>query len=137
VEGGVLFGYRYSPLGRATATYNYSLTDSINANFYSEHLIQGTIEHYFAPFMVFVRPELRLRSYQGTLVVGTDGSTTRDDTIFAATVGMRYNFRDWVAGTLDYHVEDVQTDFRYMAAGQIQDPSYVRHELLLGIRAAY
>lgn len=137
VEGGVLFGYRYSPLGRATATYNYSLTDSINANFYSEHLIQGTIEHYFAPFMVFVRPELRLRSYQGTLVVGTDGSTTRDDTIFAATLGMRYNFRDWVAGTLDYHVEDVQTDFRYMAAGQIQDPSYVRHELLLGIRAAY
>lgn len=137
VTGGVLFGYRYSPLGRVTATYDYIPTDSINANYYSEHLIQLTIEQYFAPFVVFARPELRLRSYQGTIVMATDGSTTRDDTIFAATAGIRYNFRDWIAGTLDYRIEDDQTDFRYMAAGAIQDPSYVRHELLLGVRAAY
>jgi hypothetical protein len=64
-------------------------------------------------------------------------SDTRDDTILGATLGMRYNFRDWIAGTLDYHLEDVQTDFRYMTDGLILNPSYVRHELMLGVRAAY
>jgi hypothetical protein len=138
VEGGALFGYRYSPLGRVTALYSYDHSDSINANFYRDHLFQVTFEQYFAPFVVFARPELRLREYEGTIVMGTAGGTTRDDTIFAATVGMRYNFRDWLAGTLDYRVEDVQSDFRYAVEGGRQvNPSYVRHELMLGVRAAY
>jgi hypothetical protein len=137
VEGGLTFGYRYSPLGRVTATYAYDHSDSINANFYRDHLFQLTFEQYFAPFVVFARPELRLREYEGTIVMGTTG-TTRDDTILAATVGIRYNFRDWIAGTLDYRLDDVMTDFRYtVAGGQVVDPSYVRHELMLGVRAAY
>jgi hypothetical protein len=137
VEGGLLFGYRYSALGRATALYNYSQADSINANFYSEHLVQVTLEQYFAPFVVFARPELRLRQYQGTIVMDTAGSTTRNDTIFGGSVGLRYNFRGWLAGTLDYTLEDVQTDFRYVAGRVTVDPSYVRQELMLGVRAAY
>ena len=136
-EGGVLFGYRYSPLGRVTLDYDYNLTDSINANFYREHVLQATLEHFFVPFVLFARPELRLRTYEGTFVPATNGSRTRDDTIFAATLGARYNFRDWIAGTLDYQVTDVQTDFRYMTPVGIQNPSYVRHELMLGVRAAY
>ena len=65
-------------------------------------------------------------------------SDTRDDTILGATLGVRYGFRDWIVGTLDYHLQDVQTDFRYDAGGgMIINPSYVRHELLLGVRAAY
>ena len=135
---GVLFGYRYSPLGRVTGLYSYEHADSINANFYRDHLFQLTFEQYFAPFVVFARPELRLREYQGTSQVVMGGSSdTRDDTILAITLGMRYNFRDWIAGTLDYRLSDVQTDFRYMAGGVTLNPSYVRHELMLGVRAAY
>lgn len=138
VEGGVLFGYRYSPLGRITALYSYDHTDSINANFYRDHLIQLTVEQYFAPFVVFARPEVRFRRYEGTIVMGTTGNV-RDDTILAITAGMRYNFRDWIAGTLDYRLSDVQTDFRYDAGAShpALNPSYIRHELLLGVRAAY
>ncbi|HEX8107955.1 MAG TPA: hypothetical protein VF516_09525 [Kofleriaceae bacterium] len=138
VQGGVLFGYRYSPLGRVTAQYDYSQYDSINANFYSEHLVALTLEQYFASFILFARPELRLRSYQGTIVMDVNGSTTRDDTIVAVTVGMRYNFRGWLAATLDYNLQDDQTDFRYTVGRFANlDPSYIRHELMLGVRAAY
>lgn len=138
VDGGALFGYRYSPLGRITAQYSYSQSDSINANFYSEHLVAVTLEQYFAPFILFARPELRLRSYQGTIVMDVNGSTTRDDTIVAVTAGMRYNFRGWLAATLDYNLQDDQTDFRYTVGRFANlDPSYVRHELMLGVRAAY
>jgi len=137
IDGGILFGYRYSPLGRVTALYSYSHQDSINANFYRDHLLQGSIEQYFVPFVVFARPELRIREYDGTIVMGTNGNV-RNDVIIGATVGMRYSFRDWIAGTLDYQLQVVQTDFKYNAGGGIvDDPSYVRHELLLGVRAAY
>jgi hypothetical protein len=84
-----------------------------------------------------VRPEIRFREYEGTLVMGTTGNT-RDDLLFGAVVGMRYSFRDWIAATLDYQLTIDQTDFRYSpGAGLMDDPSYVRHELLLGVRAAY
>ena len=137
LAGGVLLGYRYSPLGRVTASYSYEHQDSINANFYRDHAVQATIEHLVAPFVVFARPELRFRRYEGTVVMGTTG-TTRNDTIFGATVGMRYSFRDWIAATLDYQLQDIQTDFRYNAGNGVEvDPSYIRHELLLGVRAAY
>jgi hypothetical protein len=136
LDAGVMLGYRYSPFGRVTALYDYSHQDSINANFYRDHLFQVTLEHYFVPFMVFARPELRLREYDGTLVMGTTG-TTRDDQLIGATVGMRYSFRDWLAGTLDYQLQSDQTDFRYTVDGVTVDPSYVRHELLVGVRAAY
>ena len=138
LTAGVQFGYRYSPLGRITLLYDYVHQDSINANFYRDHVFQATLEQLVVPFVLYARPELRLRQYQGTIVMETNGSTTRDDTIFGATVGMRYGFRDWIAATLDYQLQLVQTDFRYDAGGgRTIDPSYVRHELLVGVRAAY
>jgi hypothetical protein len=137
VAAGLMFGYRYSPLGRVTALYSYQHQDSINANFYRDHVVQASIEQYLVPFVVFARPEMRLRQYEGTIVMGTTGNT-RDDLIVSATVGMRYSFRDWIAGTLDYQLSVVQTDFTYDAGGGVvDDPSYIRQELLLGIRAAY
>ena len=140
VTAGVLFGYRYSPLGRVTALYSYDHHDSINANFYRDHLFQGSLEQYFVPFVLFAQPELRLRQYDGTIVMGTTGNTTRNDLLVGVTLGARYSFRDWIAGTLDYQLQVVQTDFRYQTTGSMPvtvDPSYVRHELLVGIRAAY
>jgi hypothetical protein len=137
LTAGAMLGYRYSPLGRVSALYSYDHQDSINANFYRDHLFQGTIEQYLVPFIVFAQPELRLRRYEGTIVMGTTGRT-RDDLIVGATVGMRYSFRQWIAATLDYQLQYVNTDFRYDAGGgMIIDPSYVRHELLVGVRAAY
>jgi len=137
IDAGLLFGYRYSPLGRVTALYSYSHQDSINANFYRDHTFQASLEQYFVPFVVFVRPELRLRQYDGTIVMGTNGNV-RNDVIISGTAGVRYSFRDWIAGTLDYQLSFVQTDFKYNAGGGlVDDPSYVRHELLLGVRATY
>ncbi len=137
LDAGVLFGYRYSPLGRMTVLYSYSHQDSINANFFRDHTFQASLEQYLAPFVLFVRPELRLRQYQGTIVMGTNGNV-RDDVIISGTVGVRYSVREWIAATLDYQLSVVQTDFKYNAgAGLVDDPSYVRHELLLGVRAAY
>ncbi|HEY0195811.1 MAG TPA: hypothetical protein VGC42_32075 [Kofleriaceae bacterium] len=135
--GGLFFGYRYSPLGRVTLRYGYEHQDSINANFYRDHVIQASVEQYFVPFLVYVRPELRFRQYDGTLVMGSSGYV-RNDTIVAATVGLRYNFRDWIAATLDYQLALVDTDFRYdPGVGMQIDPSYVRHQVLIGVRAAY
>ena len=69
--------------------------------------------------------------------MGTTGNT-RDDLIVAVTAGVRYSFRDWIAGTLDYQLAVIQTDFKYnVGGGLVDDPSYVRQELLLGVRAAY
>lgn len=138
VAGGLQLGYRYSPLGRATFSYNYAHQDSINANFYRDHRFNMTLEQYLVPFVIFAQPELMVRQYDGTLVMGTDASRVRNDLIFGATAGVRYSFRDWLAATIDYHVQSVQTDFKYdTGTGLIDDPSYVRHELLLGVRAAY
>jgi len=50
VVGGIDFGYRYSPFGRFTVTYSYEHQDSINANFYRDHIIRGTLDHVFVPF---------------------------------------------------------------------------------------
>ncbi|MBC7977234.1 MAG: hypothetical protein H7138_19840 [Myxococcales bacterium] len=137
LDAGILAGYRYSPLGRVTAMYSYSHQDSINANFYRDHVIQGSIEQYLVPFVLFARPELRIREYEGTIVMGTNGNV-RNDVIVSGTVGMRYGFRNWIAATLDYQLSIISTDFKYNAGGGvIDDPSYVRHELLLGVRAAY
>lgn len=140
--GGVFLGYRYSPLGRFTMRYGYEHQDSINANFYRDHVVQASLEQYFVPFLLYIQPELRFRQYDGTIVTGTTGAgvtgLTRNDTILATTIGMRYNFRDWIAATLDYQLQMVSTDFRYdPGTGQPFNPSYTRHQLMVGVRAAY
>lgn len=138
LSAGAMAGYRYSPLGRVTAMYSYDHADSINANFFRDHLFRLTFEQYVIPFVLFAQPELRLRQYDGTIVMDTNGTTTRNDTIIGVTAGVRYNFRDWIAGTLDYQLQYVHTDFQYQASDTvIVNPSYTRHELMLGIRAAY
>jgi opacity protein-like surface antigen len=136
VIGGVQVGYRYSPLGRALLMYSYDHQDSINANFYRDHVLQLIVEQQLAPFALFVRPELHFRRYEGLLPQIVPSTPVRDDTIFDLWAGGRYNFRDWVAATLEYHVTSDQTDFTYTFNGLMDSPSYVRHEVLLGLRAA-
>lgn len=133
---GAQLGYRYSPLGRATLQYMLQYQDSVNANYFRDHIIQLSIQQAYEPVVFLLQPEVHFREYVGiTQVVGP---ATRDDLIFAAIAGVHYNFRNWFAGTLDYRVSVVSTDYRYMpiGGGMIDDPSFVHHELLLGVRAA-
>jgi hypothetical protein len=133
---GAQLGYRYSPLGRATLAYDLMYMDSVNANYYRDHVIRFNVEQLFAPLVFVAQPEIHFRRYEGTLVMGTGGETSRNDFIFSVIAGIHYNFRNSLAATLDYHFSTVQTDFRYMVDGIIDDPGFMRHQLLAGIRWA-
>jgi hypothetical protein len=142
VTGGVQLGFRYSPRGRVTVMYNYDHQDSVNANFYRDHLLKLEINQQFVPFAVDLGGELHLRRYQGvtdvTGVVPLDGSNIRDDVIGAINAGARYMFREWFAAVATYQFSAIATDFEYDAGGGfIDDPSYLRHQLMVGVRAAY
>lgn len=137
ILGGLQAGYRYAHTGRVTAMYDYSHQDSINANFFRDHLVRVEIEQQFVPFVVHVAPEIRFRRYEGvTSVIGAAGMDVRDDIIVSVSAGARYNFRDWFAGVVEYRLNAVQTNFTYMSGNVLDDPSYVRHELIAGVRAA-
>jgi hypothetical protein len=116
--------------------YSLQYQDSINANYYRDHVIQLLFEQLVNPFVVVVQPEVHFREYNGVTIV--NGPMTRDDVIFAVVAGVHYNFRNWIAATLNYRFSMVDTDYRYMpiGGGSVLDPSYVRHELLAGVRFA-
>ncbi|MDB4963233.1 MAG: hypothetical protein JWP01_3232 [Myxococcales bacterium] len=134
ILGGLQFGYRYTPTGRITGLYEYTHQDSINANFYRDHAVRLNIEQELAPFLLTLAPEARLRRYQGVTRVVPGGSDTRDDVILSVTGGLRYHFRDSLAGIIEYRLTAVETD--YMTGVFGDDPSYVRHEIIAGVRAA-
>lgn len=134
---GTQLGYRYSPLGRLALGYHLLYNDSVNANFYRDHVVQLNIEQLFAPLVFMVQPEVHFRTYEGTIVTGAGGERVRNDLIFSVIAGVHYNFRNSLAATLDYHFSTVQTDFVYMVDGtELDDPGFVRHQLLAGVRWA-
>lgn len=135
VLGGLQFGYRYAPTGRITATYEYLHSDSINANFFRDHAIRGQLEQRFgAPLLFVAAPEFRLRRYEGVMSVVPGGADTRDDLIFAAQAGLRWHFRESIAALIDYRFTMIDTDYVTGMFGD--DPSYQRHEVVAGVRAA-
>lgn len=135
---GAQAGYRYSELGRVTLGYNYVHQDSINANYYRDHAITLGLTHAINPFVILVQAGLTFRQYDGLIVTSGTPMDTRSDVIGAITAQAHYNFRDWLAASIDYHFTDVQTDYTYTTAdGFTDNPSFVRHEVLAGIRAAY
>ena len=131
---GAQVGWRYSPLGRAQLAYDLIYQDSVNANFYRDHVVRLNIEQLFVPFVLMVQPEVHFRRYEGITIVM--GPPTRDDTIISVVAGALYNFRNSLALTLNYHFSMVESDYRYMVDGIVDDPSFMRHELLAGIRWA-
>lgn len=136
VLGGVQLGYRYSPLGRVSAMYEYRHEDSINSNYFRDHVIQASLDQNIVPFVLSIAPELHFRRYNGiqTLIPGIPD--TRDDVIFAAAASLQYFFRNSIAAVAQYRFSTVQTDYMYTLDGETDDPSYVRHELIVGLRAA-
>jgi hypothetical protein len=139
VTGGAQFGYRFSPHGHLAAMYEYDFHDSINANFYRDHALKLKLEQQMLDrFAISAAAEVRFRLYRGIIMEVNSTETDRSDVIFSVPLGATYNFRDWIAATLDYKFTTVQTDFRYMAdMGVLDDPSYTRHSLMAGVRAAY
>lgn len=133
---GSQIAYRYSPLGRASLAYNLMYSDSVNANYYRDHVIAFNLEQLLVPFVFMVQPEIHFRQYNGTIIPGVGGVTTRNDLIFSLIAGLHYNFRTSLAVTLDYHFSTVQTDFSYMSTGVLDDPGFTRHQLLAGLRWA-
>lgn len=131
---GAAIGYRYSPLGRVALTYDLQYQDSVNANYYRDHVIRLLVQQAINPLVFMIQPELHFRRYDGIALVA--GPASRSDVIFAVISGAHYNFRNWIAATLNYHLSAVETDYRYMTDGMVEDPSFVRHELLLGLRVA-
>ena len=135
MTGGAYFEYRYSVVSAVRLRYAYVHADSLNANFYRDHVIQGWLEHKLDRFGLFASPELRFRRYAGfTAVMGS--STDREDVIAAAAVGARYQFRNWVTASAQYRVVSDSTDFRVTQGGEMLDPSYVTHEVFAGVRLA-
>ena len=134
VIGGAYFEYRYSVLSKFRLMYNYSYQDSINANFYHEHAFLGWLEQKVTPVALYVSPQVRLREYEG--ITGEMAQPNRSDVIFAAEVGVRYQFRNWISASALYRFTDDSTGYRYTDATMV-DPSYMRHEAYVGIRAAY
>jgi hypothetical protein len=135
VDVDTLLAFRYSPLGRLGIGYSLVYQDSVNANFFRDHLIRGFLMHDMAPVVFVLAPELHFREYQGLTIPGN--MPVRDDTIFGLVAGLHYAYRDWIGIVLDYRYSVVSTDFRYMDAnGNSINPSYQNHEAMLGMRVA-
>lgn len=128
------FGYRYSPMGRIALIYSLEYADSINANYYRDHVLRAWLRQYVRPIAFMVQPEVHFRQYNGITLV--PGAMTRDDLIFAVIAGGSYNFRNWIAATLNYRFTSVSTDYVDNSSMPPDDPSYARHELLAGVRVA-
>jgi len=136
IIGGIGLGYRYSELGRVYVQYLREYLDSINANFYGEDVIRAWAYQRLGRLVFSVQPEVHFRTYQGTIIASTTGATNRTDDIYAIIAGVSYNLKDQLQIALDYRFTDLSTDFRYMTSGVVIDPSYARHAVLLGFRAA-
>jgi hypothetical protein len=139
VTGALRLGYRFSPFGLVVGQYEFDYHDSINANFYRDHAINARLEQLVRDRVALnLGAEVRFRLYEGVLAEVMGSDTNRSDLIFAVSGGATFNFRDWIAATLDYKFVTDQTDFRYMPEpGLEDDPSYTRHIVMAGVRAAY
>ncbi len=138
VIGSIHAGYRLSPELRMVAMYEYGFEDSINANFYRDHAFKYRADYRRDRFTLSAGAELRFRLYRQVIPEVMSVERDRYDTIFAVGAGAVYNFKNWIAATLDYQLAIDETDFRYMAdATTLDDPSYVRQSIMVGVRAAY
>jgi len=136
--GGLQLGYRYSQFGRIQLNYGWLYSDSINANYFRDEVISALLTQQVGVLSFELQPELHFREYNGIATLVPGAVDTRFDTVVSVIAGVHYAFRNWIAATLDYHFTDVNTDYRYPATATNEpfNPSYVRHDVLLGVRVA-
>ncbi len=136
-EVGAELGYRYAPNGRIVASYTWEHRDSVNSNYYRDHRLAGQLDQQFgARLLATGFADVRFRGYRGVPAV-LGGGPSRDDLIFS--IGARGSFvlRDTFAFVAQYRTDVDQTDYVSMFDGMADDPSYVRHEVTAGVRAAF
>jgi hypothetical protein len=134
---GAQLAFRYSPFGSIALGYRYDFQDSINANFYSEHVGEARVVQQVGDRLVgeaWIAGHLR--HYDG-VPMSLGGGTSRDDVIFVTGVEGKYLLREWLGLNGTLHFASDQTDFRYDAGAGLDDPSFSRFELFLGLIAAY
>lgn len=132
---GAEVGYRYSPVGRIVLEYAWDHKDSVNADFYGEHLLGARLDQQFGPRIVATATgEVRWRTYEG--IPMDVGPSTRGDLLFAVGARAQYVLRDYLAIVADYRTEVDQTDYR-TTFQDVDDPSFVRTEVSVGVRAAF
>jgi hypothetical protein len=134
---GVQFAYRYSPNGQLLLMYSYDFTDSIQANYFRDHLFEVGENHAFGPVTLYTTLDTRLRNYQGINVPGIMGPSERSDFLLDFGLSPRYYIKDYLALTLDYDLMLDSTDYRYMTGGATINPGYLRNQLMAGVRAAW
>ncbi len=129
-------GYAYAPTGRFTVEYNYDYEDSINGNYYRDHKFAAKLDQQLGEkFLLTGSFDVRLRGYRG--IPMSLGAASRDDVVLAGIARAQYVLTERYYLTGQYVGTVVQTDYRYMAGPTIDDPSYTRHEVMLGARAAF
>lgn len=131
-------GYQYAPAGRVVVEYAYDYEDSINANYFRDHKLQARIDQQLIDKLVLSGSvDLRLRGYRGITGMVGQMSPSRDDVVFAATARAQYVLTERYYLTGSYVGSLDQTDFTYPTVTGPDDPSYTRHELMFGARAAF
>jgi hypothetical protein len=139
--GGAEIGLRWSTTGRVVMLYDFDYFDSFNANFYRDSTMAAKAIQQVGSFVFDGGPELRLRHYGGIPMVF--GAPERDDTVAAVTARAQWVMADRLSLSAEYRFETVQTDYRatsFDGTGNpvgLDNPSYLRHEFMVGVRAAY
>jgi hypothetical protein len=134
---GVEGGYRYSPTGRVTLTFEYDWEDSINANFYRDFALLARLDQQLDRVLLKGMAGARLRGYRGVPML-ISPQASRDDLIFQLQVSAHYLYRDWFAFTADLQAVSDSTDFRYdVGTLGADDPSFNRIDLNIGATAAF
>ena len=107
----------------------------INGNYYRDHHFTAKVAHQVGLIVIDASLDFWLRNYQG--INAAIGAPSRDDVIFAGRLGGQYVYKDWMAFTAGYQVTSLATDYMTVDPTGADDPSYTRHELLVGVKAAF
>ncbi|HTR52471.1 MAG TPA: hypothetical protein VMJ10_17275 [Kofleriaceae bacterium] len=124
--------YRWSETGALTALYDYDHYDSFIANFYRDHLFALKFAQQINWIVLDGGPEVRVRRYEGIPAAIGPSSRNDVDTSIRARVQALLNNR--YALSLEYRLAAVATDYRPLS---MDDPSWTRHQVTLGLWAAY
>jgi hypothetical protein len=134
VVGGIDFGWRYVPTGKLSLGYRYDVHDSINANYYAEHQGKISVNQEIRTVVLTASAGARFRGYRGIPDVINEMVDERDDLIIEAHTRAAWVLVERFSLYADYGLQVVDTDFR---SSEGDDPSYIRHEAVLGLIAAF
>jgi hypothetical protein len=130
---GTELGFMYAPTGRLVLEADYYFQDSTNANFYRDIKLQARVEQQVRKLLFSGGLAAYIRGYRG---INGIGAPNRDDVVLSATARAQYVLSERYYATAEYIGTADQTDYVTTFMGT-DDPSYSRHELMVGVRAAF